>query len=106
MPSGRLLGCWAKLTKCQGCLRVTGCFIYPLSLSYLRARSVAKASDRKSDRKNAFLPNLARVCGMAVCNGGFKPKGMFGCNMEASDSVHNLSIRSDFVCTALGAVRL
>jgi hypothetical protein len=28
------------------------------------------------------------------------PKGVFGCNMEASDSVHNLLIRSDFVCTA------
>ena len=27
-------------------------------------------------------------------------KGMFGCNLEASDSVQNLLIRSDFACTA------
>ena len=27
-------------------------------------------------------------------------KGVFGCNLEASDSVQNPLIRSDFVCTA------
>ena len=27
-------------------------------------------------------------------------KGVFGCNLEASDSVQNPLIRSDFACTA------
>ena len=28
-----------------------------------------------------------------------KPKGLFGCNLEASDSAEKPSIRNDFVCT-------
>ena len=74
---------------------------------------ITPAGEGGDTRAHAFLGDYGKVIGslerLLVRDGVFesegverdeKTEGVFGCNLEASDSVQNPLIRSDFVCTA------
>jgi len=59
-----------------------------------------RRNGRRNRRRNGCLYKAQKLIDCRAGSYNFF-KGLFGCNMEALYSVHNLLIRSDFVCTAL-----